>query len=143
MKKLLLLPIILMLSVTLHAQKEKTDLQAVINGFFNGLSLLNADTLKYYATSDFELLEDGEVWNMDTLINKAFSRKDLKIIRVNKFGFITTEQKGNSAWVSYWNTAEFTLGDRSRVVKWLESAVLVKEKGKWKIRMLHSTAIKP
>jgi hypothetical protein len=69
-------------------------------------------------------------------------RKNLNIQRINKFEFITIEQKDNIAWVSYNNSADFRLGEKQQTKKWLESAVLVRTKGRWKIQMLHSTKIK-
>jgi hypothetical protein len=79
---------------------------------------------------------------MDTLINKMLPRKNSNVKRINAFEFIQTEQSGNVAWVSYHNSARFISGEREQVVRWLESAVLVKTKGKWKIQLLHSTKVK-
>ena len=139
-KVILLLPLIILLS-NVNAQNEKSKIEASVIGLFNGLSLLNADTMKYYTTQDFHLLENGKVWTIDTLINKVTLRKNANFKRVNKLEFIRTEQKGNTSWVSYNNTADFTIGEKQRTVKWLESAVLVKENERWKIQMLHSTKL--
>ena len=122
---------------------QKDSIEASITKFFDGLSEINADKLKAYTTGDFLLLEGGEVWNMDTLVNKISPRKNSGIQRVNKFEFIRTEQNGNIAWVSYHNRADFSLNDKKQTVKWLESAVLIKENGRWKIKLLHSTKVTP
>lgn len=142
MKGIFFISLFAMCSTHLLAQKDKRKIEATVVGFFNGLSLVNADTLKYYSTTDFQLLEDGQVWNMDTLINKIMPRKNSKIERINTFEFIRTEQSGNMAWVSYNNSAEFRLGEKQQIMKWLESAVLTKSKGSWKIQLLHSTKLK-
>ncbi len=141
MKKAILVALILFCSTVLMAQKKDRSVEAAIIGFFNGLSLRNADSLKYYTTEDFQLLEDGEVWNMDTLVNKMSSRKSSDIIRINHFDFITTRFQGKMAWVSYRNTAEFRKGEKKQLVKWMESAVLIKTAGRWKVQMLHSTPL--
>ena len=134
---------ILFFSSKPFAQKDKDSIEASIARFFDGLSEFNYDKLRDYSTTDFLLLEDGLVWNLDTLINKVSPRKSLNIVRVNKFQFIKTEQIGNMAWVSYHNTAEFSRNEQHQTVKWLESAVLTKEKGgRWKIKMMHSTKMK-
>ena len=125
------------------SQPEKDSIEASISKFFDGLSWIDADRLKAYTTADFLLLEDGEVWNMDTLITKISSRKNSGIRRVNSFRFIQTEQSGTIAWVSYHNRADFSLDEKKQTVKWLESAVLRKENGRWKIQLLHSTRIVP
>src|SRR5688572_13104083 len=143
MKRVLcFITIILLFSTKPFAQKDKDSIEASIARFFDGLSEFNYDKLRDYSTSDFLLLEDGLVWNLDTLINKISPRKTLNIVRVNKFQFIKTEQSGTLAWVSYHNTAEFSRNEQHQTIKWLESAVLVKEKGRWKIKMMHSTKIK-
>jgi hypothetical protein len=54
--------------------------------------------------------------------------KNIPFQRVNRIEFIKTEQIGAMDWVSY-NTGEFKVNNEARTVKWLESAVLVKEKG--------------
>ena len=127
----------------LHAQPEKDSIQIMIVRFFDGISELNEEKLRSTSTSDFLLLEDGEIWNMDTLVaNVMWAKSVKKFERINKFEFIRTDQDGNTAWVSYFNSADIKVNDKQRIVKWLESAVLVKEKGRWKIKMLHSTVMK-
>ncbi len=123
------------------AQNDQEKIKNAVTGFFNGLSLIDADSLQYYSTTDFHLLEDGEIWNLDTLVNRIMPRKNAGIKRVNEFEFIRLEQKGSMVWVSYHNTAIFSKGDKQRISKWIESAVLQKEKGRWKIQMLHSTPL--
>ena len=142
MKRVILISLIVISSAELRAQKEKNTIEASIAGFFNGLSLTNSDTLKYYSTSDFQLLEDGQVWNLDTLISKLMPRKNSNIQRINRFEFIKIEKNKNTAWVSYNNSAEFRLGEKQQTIRWLESAVLIRDRGRWKIQMLHSTKLK-
>lgn len=142
MKKAWFVAVILFCSTSLLAQKNNQSVEAAVIGFFNGLSLRNTDSLKYYTTTDFQLLENGEVWNLDTLINKITPLKGSDITRTNHFDFITTSIKRNMAWVSYHNRADFRKGEKQQSVKWLESAVLLKEGGRWKIQMLHSTPLR-
>jgi hypothetical protein len=142
MKRLLLISLLLISSAEIFAQTDKIKIESSIVGFFNGLSLVNPDTLKFYSTPDFQLLEDGEVWTLDTLIARVMPRQKANIQRINTFKFIRTEVSGKMAWVSYDNAAEFRLGDKQQTKKWMESAVLVKNKGSWKIQLLHSTKLK-
>ncbi len=142
MKQVFLITCFIAGSLAVSAQKNTEAMHASIVGFFNGLSLLNEDTLCYYATTDFQLLEEGEVWNMDTLVNKVMPGKRFNRERVNTFHFIRTEQSGNMAWVSYHNSALFKQGEKQQTVRWLESVVLVKDKGRWKIQLMHSTRLK-
>lgn len=142
MKQLFFLLLFVLSMQTGFSQNESQKIQSAVIGLFNGLSLFNPDTLRYYSSSDFELLEDGEIWSMDRLINEVVPKKNAGIVRINKFEFISTRQQGNMAWVSYKNTAEISRGDKHQTIRWLESAVLVKQKGMWKIQMLHSTPLK-
>ncbi|MDB5200941.1 MAG: hypothetical protein JWQ27_350 [Ferruginibacter sp.] len=124
------------------AQKNEEKIHAAIVGFFNGMSLINADTLHRYATTDFQLLEEGLVWNMDSLVKAILPRKNAGIVRRNSFEFIRTEYKNGIAWVSYKNTAEFQQGGKRQTVRWLESVVLRKQQGEWKIQLMHSSKLK-
>jgi len=143
MKKLFFLTILIFLSQITFAQNEKSKIQGTILGVFNGMSLLNEDTLRYYTTSDFHLLESGKIWNMDTILKKIRPlKKDPNFHRLNKIDFIRIHFNHDNAWVTYYNTAEITSADRSGTLKWMESAVLIKEDGHWKIQMLHSTPLK-
>ena len=143
MKKLAALLVVLNLYYSASAQKDDDNIRASVIGFFNGMSLLNSDTLKYYATEDFLLLEDGMVWNMDSLVTNIMPAKKMDFKRVNKFDFLTVSVDGKNAWAGYFNTADFTVNGRSGTVKWLESVVLIKVKDMWKIRMMHSTRMRP
>src|SRR5688500_486987 len=127
-----LFTLMLSFSTSSFAQKEKDSIENAVSRFFDGISEINPGILRDYSTSDFLLLENGEVWTVDTLINKLSTRKNSNLVRINKFRFIKTEQDGNTAWVSYYNTAEFQLNDKQQTVRWLESAVLVKDKARWK-----------
>jgi hypothetical protein len=137
-----LLLFLVCISSIAFGQKEKDLINESIVKFFDGLSAVDAGKLKEFATADFVLLEDGEVWNMDTLVSKIIGQRHSAIIRTNKFRFLKTEQIQNAAWVSYYNTAEFSMNETKRIVRWLESAVLRKEKGTWKIQLLHSTRLR-
>jgi hypothetical protein len=46
---------------------------------------------------------------------------------------------GEIAWITYVNNGSVKDATGTKSVTWLESAVLQKEKGEWRIRFLHST----
>ena len=143
MQKLVVLLICILLSSGgLFAQKQKNVIEASITYFFDGFSEINIDQVKKYSTDDLLLLENGAIWNLDTLAKRFNLRKNSKVQRMNNFQFISTEQQRHTAWVSYYNTAEFEDQGKMQTIKWLESAVLVKKNGLWKIKLLHSTKLK-
>ena len=126
-----------------YGQKnEAKDVQGVIIRFFDALSVTQIPEMKAEVTSDFQLLETGEIWNMDTLVSKISRPKPANFLRKNSFQFLQTNIQGNTAWVSYLNTATITSSTRNTTVQWLESAILRKKRGQWKMEMMHSTSLK-
>jgi len=49
--------------------------------------------------------------------------------------------EGSLAWITYVNRGSITDASGARDVTWLESAVLQKEKDRWRIQFLHSTRV--
>jgi hypothetical protein len=140
------LPLLLMFALPLatlgQSSAQRGPLQKVIVDFFDAISTLNESNIRSYLTSDFTLLEGGQAGNTDTLLNALSKRKATDYKRVNTIDFIKSEQQKNTGWVAFYNTADITIKGERKVVKWLESAVLVKRGKSWKIQMLHSTKVK-
>ncbi|MEO1526775.1 MAG: nuclear transport factor 2 family protein [Planctomycetota bacterium] len=113
-----------------------------VKELFAGMSKYDGDAMRAVATEDFQLLEDGEDWTMQKLVD-AVQPKGNPYTRRNFFKQIRARQKGEVAWLSYWNKAEITRDGGKRTVAWLESAVMVREDGQWKIQLLHSTRLEP
>ena len=141
MKNLLTLLLVLVSLNALSQGTEQDKVKAVVIEFFDGLSELSDQKIRSTVTEDFLLLEHGEVWNTDTLLAKIAPARKQTFKRENFFEFIEIKMKGDVAWISYKNKAVFSTKERSRAVNWLESAVLLKQKGEWKISLLHSTVI--
>jgi len=121
---------------------EKVEVQQVITRFFDALSVANIPQMKAEVSDDFILLENGEIWTIDTLANKISRPKPEGYLRQNFFDFLTTKIDKNRAFVYYKNKAEISSKTRNATIKWLESAILRKEKGRWRIELLHSTPMK-
>jgi hypothetical protein len=117
------------------------DVQKVIRNLFEGFSALNAKLILDECTSDVVILEDGVIWTRDSIMAWENNVKGQPVKRENTFEFHKTEVTDSMAWVYYDNKATFSRNDKSRTVRWLESAVLVKRNGGWKVRMLHSTRL--
>ncbi len=121
---------------------EKGEVQQVITRFFDALSVANIPQMKAEVSDGFILLENGEIWTIDTLANKISRPKPEGYLRQNSFDFIETKIEKNRAWVYYKNKAEITSKTRNATIKWLESAILRKEKGRWRMEFMHSTPMK-
>ncbi len=146
MRKTFVLILLSVASLCLNAQTKTNMEQAKVNKaitkFFDGIATLDTKMMKQYTTKDFLLLEDGAVWNLDTLLRKLNPLKSVSFSRTNQLNFIQTDVKGNVAWVAYNNAAAMSVNGNRRNVQWLESAVLVKEANDWKIQLLHSTPLR-
>ncbi len=148
MKKMLLAAAFLLAALTPAAAQNKPSAEAApvqqaITGVFDGFSAMSLEKIMRHCTPDLILLEDGVVWNADSIAAAINRMKGVDFKRVNSFDFLQTEVRGNTAWTSYFNQADMQINGTPRQVRWLESAVLVKEAGGWKVKVLHSTVIRP
>ncbi len=146
-KPFLLLSFLIVTATYLNAQtrnnSEQTKVNQTVIKLFDGIAALDMKMVGRHSTEDFLLLEDGAVWNMDTLASRLNPLKAVSFSRTNRLDFIRTEVEGNSAWVAYNNAADMVVNGQKRNIQWLESAFLVKQGNDWKVRMLHSTVLKP
>jgi SnoaL-like domain len=145
MKKSSLLLMLSLVAVVLTAQplsKQELSVQQTIIKLFDALS--NSDTagLRLHSTADVKFYEYGQVWTIDTLIQKLMFVKAADYKRTNKFDFVNTTIKESTAWATYYLQSEITRNGKQELVKWMETVVLVKLKNQWKIKLLHSTLIK-
>lgn len=125
---------------------EQAIQQLVIDAFDEVWSALDTNSLARLHTDDFLLLENGEVWTNDSIINYQRSAMvgmiEQGYQRTNRMTFLTTESSGDLAWTTYHNYGTWTVGqDTTGQAHWLESAVAVKTAEGWKLKMLHSTRV--
>ena len=145
MKGILLSAILLFAVVCVDAQQKVTKDQSKVNNtvvaMFKALADGDIEKLKTYCTNDIIILEDGAIWNLDTLTQLMSQDKPADFKRINSFQFIDTRVSRNVAWTTYNNQAEVTYNDRHVLIKWLETAILIRERKLWKIKTLHSTLL--
>jgi hypothetical protein len=143
MKKILFTSLVF-ISLNAGAQNtEQTNVNRSLVKLFDALAALNMKDIKEFSTKDLIVLENGVVWNLDTIARKVDNLKAVSFSRTNHLDFAQTEVKGNTAWVVYHNSADMIINGTEVHAKWLESAVLVKEDEVWKVKLLHSTTLKP
>ena len=147
MKTVKLFLILAVSPLFLMAQSQPTEIekavqQTVVN-MFTGLSERDSLILKKYCTADVVFYENGQVWNLDTMIRKAIVPNiGIDFLRTNKFDFINTTIHENTAWVTYNLYSDVKKGDRKTLIHWMETVIVVREKKQWKVKVLHSTLIK-
>lgn len=115
------------------------EFEAVIK-VFSGLSYGDQELVKEATTSDFLLLEMGEVWDREFLLPLV---KPDGSKRNNYFSVISVHRYDGATLINYWNSASIiTDGEKSQLA-WLESVVAVATKNGWKLQQMHSTRIEP
>lgn len=127
-------------------QSDEKAVQDLIQNSFDAIfSEYDANQLGDFYTSDFLLLEHGEIWDLD-IIRDHLSRAKQNpnpATRTNRFEFIRTVVEGNRAWVAYHNYATITRdGQVLQELYWLESATAIRTAQGWRLDMLHSTRVK-
>lgn len=119
--------------------------ELIIESFDEIWSKLNSKNIDKYYTENFLLLENGEVWNNDTVslyLDNAALKKPIPN-RVNSIELIEVKILNGMAWVAYKNQAVFTHDNKIiRKAQWLESASAILTQNGWKLEMLHSTRTK-
>lgn len=113
-----------------------------VKELFAAMSRHDGKAMRETATEDFQLLEHGEDWTMQKLID-AVQPKGKPYTRRNFFSQIRAREKEGVAWISYWNKAEILSESGARTVVWLESVVMIKVADSWKIQLMHSTRLEP
>ncbi|MFD1294204.1 hypothetical protein ACFQ5N_10185 [Lutibacter holmesii] len=132
---------------TLQKQAAIVEVQdLIVNSFQEIWSNLDTTAIQKYHTKDFILLENGAVWNNDTIAN-YMNKQRVKMAqqqfrRSNRFNFIKAVHNNGSIWIAYDNYGTFIKGtDTLRTIHWLESGVAIKENNTWKLQQLHSTYV--
>lgn len=145
MQKIYLLFIAMLLSAMVHAQQvtgEERAVQQAIEKMFAALTNADTTALKLYCTGDVKFYEYGQVWPIDTLIQKVMQSKSLPDFkRTNSFQYKRTTIHKKTAWTTYYLESIITRNGKPDTLNWLETVVLIKQKGQWKIDVLHSTRI--
>lgn len=121
--------------------KDQKEIEQTVVSFFDAISALDFEKMKSY-TKATQFVEYGEVWELNVLIDALKPMLGKGVTRTNILKFVKTEVYQNTAYVIYYNTADFVENNsRKKHVEWLESVVMIKQKGKWKITLLHSTEL--
>lgn len=95
-----------------------------------------------YITENYLLVEDGQIWTWEDEKSYYQENAGRKITRKDTFEFKQIDSAEEVAVAVYKLTSDFTEnGVTSRKI-WLESAVLRKVEGNWKIHLIHSTEIR-
>lgn len=133
-------------SIAIHKQADINSVKNLISNSFQHIwSDLDSTAILRYYTTDFALLENGVVWNTDSIANYIMKRqsKGQDYKRLNRFDFLKSVHNQNTIWIAYDNYATWKKGsDTLRKAHWLESVIAIKENNLWKLQQLHSTVVR-
>jgi ketosteroid isomerase-like protein len=122
-------------------EAEKQNVEKVVRNFFDATFTFNFQCIRDVCTDDFILFESGQVMNVEDFINFITPFKG----STTTFNFenVETNVEGSVAWIRLRNKADMKMGEQVINFDWLESAILNKQEGMWKIAFYHSTTIEP
>lgn len=119
-------------------QAQAKEVEAVLTSFFEGISNYDYQALREITAEDYVLIENGPIWNVDSLINvvQQFERETTISYELTE---METTVEDDMAWMTYKNYGHFKMPDGERNFDWTESAVFRKQGDEWKMVLLHST----
>jgi len=120
-----------------QAQAEE-EVETVLTTFFEAISDYDNQTLRDITSEDYTLIENGPIWNVDSLINvvQQFERETTISYELTE---METTVEDDMAWMIYKNNGVMKMPDGERQFDWTESAVFRKQGDEWKMVLLHST----
>lgn len=144
MKKSILILLLIFSVALVNAQsKDENAVQQTVIKLFDALSNKDSSGLKDQCAADVKFYEYGEAWSIEFLIKNAIVKNtatDFK--RTDKFNFVNTTINGNTAWTTYNLFSTIISNGENVSIHWMETVVLIKDKKRWKIKLLHSTLVK-
>jgi hypothetical protein len=143
MKLITILAIALLNSSALYSQ-SKTDSVAIVKLLRNDyLALGNSDIEAHYknCSNDYLLIENGEIWNLEKEVEYMKTNIGSKTTRTDQLDFMTVKVSRRFGYVVYDLRTEITINGKTNNYHSIESAVLNKHSGGWKIKLIHSTKL--
>jgi hypothetical protein len=136
---------LLALGIAAGCYHKKTDdpevLKSVLEAYFDAIKNRDLDQMNAVTTADFILLEDGLIWNNDSLYNFLNEFESYQPKWTFDYQRITIDELSGN--IVYLNHGDFIFNDTTKIkYDWLESATFQKIDGNWKMNLLHSTTMK-
>lgn len=123
-------------------EADEQAIETTIRDFFGDMSTFDLDAIRNRCAPDFVLLEEGLQWNTDSLVNAMAGFKGKATITYT-LGDMQSHVEGSIGWITYRNDGLVTMNGKETLYRWMESAVLRKTNGIWRLVLLHSTRISP
>jgi hypothetical protein len=118
------------------------EVEATVVAFFDAISGYDYDALRSHVTSDFELVEDTLVLDLQGFIDFIEPYEDRGATITYQLSDFNTEVRGTVGWTRYRNEAVLRSGEDAIPLEWLESAVLLRVGSEWRIDRLQSSPVR-
>jgi ketosteroid isomerase-like protein len=118
------------------------DKDAIVDAMRTMYAALGKDDVALFRSvtaPDFFTYDVGRRFTGDELTALIKSRHDAGVVYVWQITEPDVRVDGDTAWITYVNRGSITDAAGTKDVGWLESAVLRREAGHWRIQFFHST----
>ena len=96
-----------------------------------------------FMTDDYLLCENGVLLDREGDV-AMIDATPADRVRTDRFDFQRVAVDGDRAWLVYFLSSEMSEPNKGRrAARYLESALLRREAGRWRVALLHSTKINP
>lgn len=118
---------------------DVAKIEMTIRDFFEALRRDDKGAFQRLTTRSFYSFDVGKRFAGDELLEMVREMHAQRVQLNWNIGAITIHLECNMAWAAWENSGSVGASTDLRPARWLESAVLVKKEGTWKIDFLHST----
>jgi ketosteroid isomerase-like protein len=118
---------------------DQTQVTETIRSFFAAATVDDLDKLHAVTAPDFYAFDAGGRFTRDALIDMIKAAHATGKVYVWTVNDPEVHISGDVAWITYVNRGSIKDASGTKDVTWLESAILQKEKGIWRIHFFHST----
>jgi ketosteroid isomerase-like protein len=120
---------------------DQDKVTEAIRLFFAAATADDLDKLHAVTTPDFYAFDAGGRFTRDPLMDMIKTAHAAGKVYVWTLNEPEVHISGDTAWITYVNRGSIKDTSGTKDVTWLESAVLQKEKGIWRIHFFHSTRV--
>jgi hypothetical protein len=101
----------------------------------------NADEHAQNCTSDYLLIENGEIWDLPKELEYYHAKSGTKTVRKDKFTFKHVKSEANTGYAVYDLQTDIIEKGVLKTYHWNESVIFRRLNRQWKIALIHSTPI--
>jgi hypothetical protein len=119
-------------------RQGSADVERTVRALFVALGTEDKATFQRLTTPDFYSFDNGKRY-LGTELVEVVSSAHRRGVQLNwSIGPINTNVRCDVAWSSWENSGSAGIPPDVKPVHWLESAVLVRADGQWKVQFFHS-----